>query len=81
MSVTLTPDAIKKIREYNRYKNTNAGGYLDNSIGDCDTELSLDGKNYRFANCRSTFIDEIQSGSGVLGIKSNKIVRSGSDVK
>ena len=81
LSVTLNSDAIKKIREYNRYRNTNAGGYLDNSLIKCDLETSLDGVNNRFANCRSTFIDEIQSGSGVLGIQANKIVRSGSVIK
>ncbi len=73
LSVTLNPDTIKKIREYNRYKSTNSGGYLDNSLINCKLETSLDGVNQRFSNCESTFIDEIQSGSGALGIIENKI--------
>lgn len=80
MRVTLTPDSIKKIREYNRMKTKNSGGYLDNSLISCDKILSVDGKNERFANCRSTFIDEIETGSGVLGIEIDKVLK-GSDAK
>ena len=46
---------------------------LDNSLINCKLETSLDGVNQRFSNCESTFIDEIQSGSGALGIIENKI--------
>ena len=62
-------------------KNVNSGGYQDNSLIQCTLELSLDGNNNRFSNCRSTFIDEIQSGSGAMGVITNKIVRRGSDKK
>lgn len=77
LSVTLTTDAIKKIREYNSSREINAGGYQDDSLRDCEIIDSVDGKTKRFANCRSAFIDEIETGSGVLGIKANEIKRGG----
>jgi len=76
LSVTLTTDSIKKIRQYNKMKVTNSGGYLDNSLWYCDKVKTSDGK-YRFGNCRSSFIDEIAQESGVLGVKFNSINRGG----
>lgn len=81
LSVTLTTDSIKKIREYNRYKNTNSGGYLDNSLINCTLDTSIDGVNNRFSNCRSTFINELVSGSGTLGVGINSVTRRGSEAK
>ncbi len=62
-SYTLTPDAIKKIREYNKGKNSGAGGYLDNSLIDCEGD-SVNG----FSNCKSTFLNEFKDSNNSFGI-------------
>lgn len=59
-SYTLTSDAIKKIRNYNKDRN-GAGGYIDNTLRDCD---SYDG----FYNCSSTFLDLFRDNSNSFGI-------------
>ena len=79
LSVTLSTDSIKKIREYNRSREANAGGYQDDSLNNCELINTIDGSGKRFANCRSMFIDEIETGSGVLGIKVNSIKRGGDE--
>lgn len=81
LSVTLSTDAIKKIREYNESRETNAGGYTDDSLISCELANAIDGDGKVFKNCRSAFIDEISTGSGVLGIKSNsEIIRGGKEI-
>lgn len=81
LSVTLSTDAIKKIREYNESRETNAGGYADDSLISCELANAIDGDGKVFKNCRSAFIDEISTGSGVLGIKSNsEIIRGGKEI-
>ena len=81
LSVTLSTDAIKKIREYNESRETNAGGYADDSLISCELANAIDGDGKVFKNCRSAFIDEISTGSGVLGIKSNgNITRGGKEI-
>ena len=81
LSVTLSTDAIKKIREYNESRETNAGGYADDSLISCELANAIDGDGKVFKNCRSAFIDEISTGSGVRGIKSNgNITRGGKEI-
>jgi len=66
-SYTLTQDAIKRIRDYNR---TTGGGktYTDNTIikGSCvgDDTLKL--------NCKSSFISDINNNTNALGITNNR---------
>lgn len=50
-SYTLTPEGIKRIREYNKSKNTD-NGYLNESLYDC----LYDEDEKIFYNCKSTFL-------------------------
>ncbi|MGM9878142.1 MAG: hypothetical protein ACI33S_05805 [Bacilli bacterium] len=58
-SYTLTPEGIKRIREYNQTKLTD-GGYLDTSMYGC----KYDDEEGIFYNCKSTFLSELESLNG-----------------
>ena len=55
-SFTLTPQAIKSIREYNDSKESGGGGYMDNSLYSCRVDTDTKGLKY-FNNCKSYFLE------------------------
>ncbi len=66
-SYTLTQDAIKRIKEYNK---TEAGAktYADNTI----EKGSCEGNDQYKLNCKSRFISEINNNTNYLGITNNR---------
>ncbi len=74
LGVTLTPTDINKIREYNKNKiKYSVGGYQDNSLSGCQIVEASDGSGKIFTNCKSSFIKDLLSGTGALGIDKSNI--------
>ena len=58
-SYTLTPEGIKRIKEYNKTQLVN-GGYLDTSTYGCQ----YDEEEGIFYNCKSSFLNDLETLNG-----------------
>lgn len=66
----LNNNAIKEIRNYNS-DNENNGGYLNNTLYNCK-KVTDDTGLEAFYNCKSNFLDEINSDNNIYGVKGIK---------
>lgn len=57
---TLTPEAIKNIKRYNKDQNK-IGGYLNDTLSGCELIKDKTGLQ-SFANCKSSFLDDVRNG-------------------
>lgn len=63
-SYTLTPEAIKNIKDYNKQEES-FGGYQNSTLYGCESSKT---NVSAFENCKSKFLDEIAKEESVLGM-------------
>lgn len=63
-SYTITPEAIKNIKDYNKQEET-FGGYQNSTLYGCESSKT---NVSAFENCKSKFLDEIAKEESVLGM-------------
>ena len=63
-SYTITPEAIKSIKDYNKQEES-SGGYQNSTLYGCESSKT---NASAFENCKSKFLEEIGKEETVLGM-------------